>query len=114
MRSRKRLEILRSGGLVAFPTDTVYGLGALVSEPRSIENLYEVKGRDAAKAIPVLIGDPSVLPQVAAEVSPIVQRLAACFWPGPLTWSSPAAGTCLKSCLLCPRWACGCPTIPRR
>jgi L-threonylcarbamoyladenylate synthase len=81
----KALEILRSGGLVAFPTDTVYGLGALVSEPRSIENLYEVKGRDAAKAIPVLISDPSELPQIAAEVSPTVQRLAERFWPGPLT-----------------------------
>jgi L-threonylcarbamoyladenylate synthase len=81
----RALEILRSGGLVAFPTDTVYGLGALVSEPRSIENLYEVKGRDAAKAIPILIGDPSELTQVAAEVSPTVRRLAARFWPGPLT-----------------------------
>jgi L-threonylcarbamoyladenylate synthase len=79
------LEILRSGGLVAFPTDTVYGLGALVSVPRSIEKLYEVKGRDAAKAIPILIGDPSELQQVAAEVSPTVRRLAARFWPGPLT-----------------------------
>ena len=48
----KALEILRSGGLVAFPTDTVYGLGASVSEPRSIENLYEVKGRDAPKLSP--------------------------------------------------------------
>jgi L-threonylcarbamoyladenylate synthase len=81
----KALGILRSGGLVAFPTDTVYGLGALVSEARSIENLYAVKGRDAAKAIPVLIGDPSDLAQVAAEVSPTVQRLIARFWPGPLT-----------------------------
>jgi L-threonylcarbamoyladenylate synthase len=81
----KALEILRSGGLVAFPTDTVYGLGALVTEPRSIENLYEVKGRDAAKAIPVLIGNPSELPQVASEVSPTVRQLAARFWPGPLT-----------------------------
>lgn len=79
------LEVLRLGGLVAFPTDTVYGLGALVSEPRSIRQLYAVKGRAGNKAIPILLSDPAELFQVAAEVTPWVARLAKRFWPGPLT-----------------------------
>ena len=79
------LDILQEGGLVAFPTDTVYGLGALVAEPRSIEQLYVVKGREAAKAIPILIGDLGELALVAWEISWTAHRLAERFWPGPLT-----------------------------
>jgi L-threonylcarbamoyladenylate synthase len=79
------VDALHHGGLVAFPTDTVYGLGGLVSDPFGIERLYQVKGREGAKAIPVLLSDLSDLPRVAAEINPAVQRLAEHFWPGPLT-----------------------------
>jgi L-threonylcarbamoyladenylate synthase len=79
------VKVLLAGGLVAFPTDTVYGLGALVSEPRSIRQLYAVKDREANKAIPILLSDPAELDQVAAEITPWVARLAQRFWPGPLT-----------------------------
>jgi L-threonylcarbamoyladenylate synthase len=79
------LDILQHGGLVAFPTDTVYGLGGLVSDPAGIQRLYQVKGREGAKAIPVLLSDLDDLPRVAAEINPAVQRLAEHFWPGPLT-----------------------------
>ena len=78
-------DVLRRSGLVAFPTDTVYGLGVLVNDPAGIESLYRVKGRESAKAIPVLLSDLSELPLVAAEISPGLQRLAQHFWPGPLT-----------------------------
>ena len=78
-------DVLRRSGLVAFPTDTVYGLGVLVNDPSGIESLYRVKGRESAKAIPVLLCDLSELPLVAAEITPGLQRLAQHFWPGPLT-----------------------------
>jgi L-threonylcarbamoyladenylate synthase len=77
--------LLRAGGLVAFPTDTVYGLGAMLFDAQAIELLYVVKSRDAAKAIAVLVGNESGLAQVGAELSGVAARLAQRFWPGPLT-----------------------------
>lgn len=82
---QRALDLLRQGGLVAFPTDTVYGLGALASSPHSIRKLYEVKGRDLAKAIPILIGSVEDLQQVSPDPGELAMRLAARFWPGPLT-----------------------------
>jgi L-threonylcarbamoyladenylate synthase len=76
---------LLRGSLVAFPTDTVYGLGALVHNPTGIEQLYVVKGRQIDKAIPILLSDVSQLSQVAAQVDSRIMRLAERFWPGPLT-----------------------------
>ncbi len=82
---KKAVEILSGGGLVAFPTDTVYGLGALVSLPAGITRLYEAKARSANKAIAVLLGDMSQLSQVTPGLSFPAQRLAERFWPGALT-----------------------------
>jgi L-threonylcarbamoyladenylate synthase len=79
------LDVLRGGGLVAFPTDTVYGVGALLDDAQAIAHLYEVKGRGSEKAIPILLSDPVELEQVASEVSDMDYRLASRFWPGPLT-----------------------------
>jgi L-threonylcarbamoyladenylate synthase len=81
----RALETLQAGGMVAFPTDTVYGLGALIQIPESIQALYAVKGREAAKAIPVLLSSPDEFGGVAMSVSPMARRLADTFWPGPLT-----------------------------
>jgi L-threonylcarbamoyladenylate synthase len=81
----RALQILKQGGVVAFPTDTVYGIGVNVFSSESIEKLFIIKGRDAAKAIPVLIGDPAQLDLVAASASEAALRLAQRFWPGPLT-----------------------------
>jgi len=81
---------LQRGELVAFPTDTVYGLGALLMIPSAIEQLYAVKGRDAAKAIAVLLGDEAALLQVAGALSGLAARLVERFWPGPLTLVVPA------------------------
>ncbi len=77
--------LLLANRLVAFPTDTVYGLGALAFNPEAIDQLYQVKGRDSAKAIAILIGDISVLRQVTGVMGPMAERLAQRFWPGPLT-----------------------------
>ncbi len=82
---QRALEILNAGGVVAFPTDTVYGLGAPAFAPASIERLYDIKGREHTKAIAVLMADQVDLPRVARESSPRVLSLARRFWPGPLT-----------------------------
>jgi L-threonylcarbamoyladenylate synthase len=79
------LEILRGGGLVAFPTDTVYGVGALAFDGAAVESIYAAKERPVEKAIPVLLGDISDLNKVASAVPPMALTLAVHFWPGPLT-----------------------------
>jgi L-threonylcarbamoyladenylate synthase len=81
----RALEILRSGGLVAFPTDTVYGLGALAFDGVAVESIYAAKDRPVEKAIPILIGDVDDLARVGVDVPENALKLAARFWPGPLT-----------------------------
>jgi L-threonylcarbamoyladenylate synthase len=79
------LAVLENGGLVAFPTDTVYGVGALVFDGTAVQSIYLAKERLLEKAIPILIADPEEMVKVAADIHPVVARLAARFWPGPLT-----------------------------
>jgi len=79
------VNILNNGGLVAFPTDTVYGLAAPAFNEESIERLYVVKGRMHTKAIALLLGDASQLDQVSVDISESARRLGNKFWPGPLT-----------------------------
>ena len=79
------LSVLRSGGLVAFPTDTVYGLGALAIHAHAVERIYIVKGRPRVKAIPILVGELDDLQEVSAGRNDLAMKLAACFWPGALT-----------------------------
>jgi len=79
------VRVLRAHGLVAFPTDTVYGVGACAFDAQAVERLYIAKGRPAGKAIAVLLGRPEEIDLVAEEVPPLARRLAARFWPGPLT-----------------------------
>jgi len=82
---RRALEVLRTGGLVAFPTDTVYGVGALVFDGIAIESIYAAKDRPVEKAIPVLIGEANELEEVGIDLPKAALQLAARFWPGPLT-----------------------------
>ncbi|MFM8319342.1 MAG: L-threonylcarbamoyladenylate synthase [Chloroflexota bacterium] len=79
------LQALQAGEAVAFPTDTVYGLGAALTDPQAIDRLYEIKGRDSAKAIAVLLDSPQAISLVAGELAALPARLAERFWPGPLT-----------------------------
>jgi L-threonylcarbamoyladenylate synthase len=79
------LSVMRSGGLVAFPTDTVYGLGAILFDDKAVESIYVAKGRSGEKAIPVLISDAAELDRVAKSIPRMARRLADRFWPGPLT-----------------------------
>lgn len=79
------VHVLTHGGIVAFPTDTVYGVGADVRHPEAIAALYEIKERPLDRAIPVLLARAVELGAVAQEVPESAWRLAQRFWPGPLT-----------------------------
>jgi L-threonylcarbamoyladenylate synthase len=81
----RALEILQNNGLVAFPTDTVYGLAAATFSPAAIELLYDAKSREAAKAIAVLVGDLDQLSLLTLGLTASARRLAERFWPGALT-----------------------------
>lgn len=81
----RAVETLRAGGLVAFPTDTVYGLGARAWDEQAVAQLYVAKGRAETKAIPLLLVSVDALRDVVAEIPPVALALAARFWPGPLT-----------------------------
>jgi L-threonylcarbamoyladenylate synthase len=81
----RALEILKAGGLVAFPTDTVYGVGALAFDGKAVESIYAAKNRPIEKAIPVLIGDKDDLEKVGIHIPASAHKLASRFWPGPLT-----------------------------
>jgi len=78
-------ELLRKGYLIAFPTDTLYGIGANIHNPAAISRLYQVKNRPMNKGIPILISDINDLHQVAGEISPLARILIGRYWPGPLT-----------------------------
>lgn len=77
--------IVRDGGLVAFPTETVYGLGANALNPLAVANIFAAKGRPANNPLIVHVADISAVPAVAAIWPDKAARLAARFWPGPLT-----------------------------
>ena len=87
------LKILQNGGIVAFPTDTVYGLGALAFNNTAIESIYKAKNRPIEKAIPILIGDLSDFEKVADDIPNMALRFASRFWPGPLTCIVPKKQT---------------------
>jgi len=79
------ISILNQGGIVAFPTDTVYGLGAGANLHRAVERIYEVKKRPLNMALPLLLAHASKISEVAESVPPIVWLLARQFLPGALT-----------------------------
>ncbi len=79
------VQLLREHRLVAFPTDTVYGLGTLAFDGATVLKLYAAKERPPEKAIPILIADIADLDQVALNIPPLAYRLMEKFWPGALT-----------------------------
>ena len=76
---------LRSGGVVAFPTDTVYGVGADPFQPEAVRKLYQIKGRPIDKPIPILVGSVDDVQRVAQNLPTIFGQLTEHFWPGELT-----------------------------
>jgi L-threonylcarbamoyladenylate synthase len=89
--------VLNKGGLVAFPTDTVYGVGTMVFDGPAVESIYRAKDRPIEKAIPVLIGDAEDMEKVGMNIPETAYRLAARFWPGPLTVVIPKKPTLPES-----------------
>ncbi|MBI3289166.1 MAG: threonylcarbamoyl-AMP synthase [Elusimicrobia bacterium] len=77
--------ILRAGGLVAFPTETVYGLGARAFDARAARRIYRAKGRPSDNPLIVHVADAAMAPLVARRLTPLARRLMEAFWPGPLT-----------------------------
>jgi L-threonylcarbamoyladenylate synthase len=82
---RAAVERIRTGGLVAYPTETVWGLGADARCEAAVASLRRWKGRADAAPISVLVEAPSAIAALACEPGVVARRLAAAFWPGPLT-----------------------------
>jgi L-threonylcarbamoyladenylate synthase len=78
-------QILKEGGLVAFPTDTVYGLAADAGNTAAVKKIYKVKKRPRANPLPILIAGKNDLKKYASQISTEAKRLTDKFWPGPLT-----------------------------
>lgn len=77
--------VLREGGVVAYPTETFYGLGADPGSDLAIDALFRAKGRPSTISIPLIAGSLAQVVEAAGALSPLNQRLAERFWPGPLT-----------------------------
>lgn len=99
---------LQSGGLVAFPTETVYGLGANALNPEAVRKIFAAKGRPGDNPLIVHIANLEMLEPLVKEFSPIAKQLAEAFWPGPLTLVLP------KSDLVGPEVTAGLDTVAVR
>jgi L-threonylcarbamoyladenylate synthase len=84
------VEALEGGGIVAYPTETFYGLGVKFDLVGPLERLHALKGRPAEKAMPLIIGGMEALPALTREVNPTARQLMERFWPGPLSILLPA------------------------
>lgn len=82
---RQAAALIRAGRLVAFPTETVYGLGANALEARAVARIFRAKARPASDPLIVHLSDAGELARVAAQIPAVVEDLARAFWPGPLT-----------------------------
>lgn len=82
---REAADRLRRGELVAFPTETVYGLGALGLDARAVERIFAAKGRPHSDPVILHVGDPAWVPALVRSLPPLAERAMEAFWPGPLT-----------------------------
>ncbi len=85
------VQALRDGDLVAFPTETVYGLGANAQNPAAVRKIFEAKGRPTTHPVIVHLDSPKFLHRWVSEVPPAAAKLAERFWPGPMTLVMPRA-----------------------
>ncbi|MBM3926450.1 MAG: threonylcarbamoyl-AMP synthase [SAR202 cluster bacterium] len=79
------VKILRRDGVIAYPTDTLYGLGGNPLSPKAVTRIFAIKGRDASKGLPLLLANVEDLRKVARALPDLAGVLAQAFWPGPLT-----------------------------
>lgn len=96
---REAAAVIRDGGLVAFPTETVYGIGADGTNPAAIRRIYEAKGREESKPILVLVSHRRDLERLVRCIPGRVHALMDACWPGPLTLVFPALDSVPKELL---------------
>ncbi len=89
----KGVSILKQGGVIAYPTDTVYGLGASAYLPEAVERIFEVKGRPRNMPLPLLLANESQLTEVTEELPPVARLLIKEFLPGALTLVLPKSAS---------------------
>jgi L-threonylcarbamoyladenylate synthase len=82
---KQAVDILKNGGVVAFPTETVYGLGALATDEQAVQKIFEAKGRPSDNPLIVHIGNKELVHNYATAISTDAEKLMNAFWPGPLT-----------------------------
>jgi L-threonylcarbamoyladenylate synthase len=87
------VQVLRSGGIVCLPTDTVYGLAAVAANDEAVARIFAIKGRRQTNPLPIFISDASELSCVAQGAPQAAERLIEAFWPGALTIVLPKATT---------------------
>jgi len=90
---KEAVQILKNGGVIVFPTDTVYGLGADAFNSKAVERIYEIKKRPRHLPLPLLLSDVSQVTMIAKSVPEIGWSLASHFWPGGLTLVLPKAAS---------------------
>jgi L-threonylcarbamoyladenylate synthase len=83
--------VLKNHGVVAYPTDTLYGLGAAFNDLEAVERVFDIKGRPRNAALPLLVASHEDVEQVAVGLNPWAEILMEAFWPGPLTLVVPSA-----------------------
>jgi L-threonylcarbamoyladenylate synthase len=90
---REIASLVAHGGVIAYPTDTLYGLAADPWNPTAVRRIFAVKARDTAQALPLIAADTAQLETVLGPMPPLAARLAGEFWPGPLTLLVPVPST---------------------
>ncbi|WP_025683301.1 L-threonylcarbamoyladenylate synthase, partial [Paenibacillus maysiensis] len=96
---REAAVLLQTGGTVAFPTETVYGLGADARSTEAVESVFAAKGRPSDNPLIVHISDPAQLDGMVTEVNDTARALMDAFWPGPLTLVLPVMPQALSPCV---------------
>lgn len=89
----RAISAIQQGGVIAFPTDTVYGVGASLAHPPALKRIFEIKGRNPDRPLPILLASPGHLSLVTSALDPDLLALARHFWPGPLTIAVHALGS---------------------
>ncbi len=82
---KKALKVLREGGIVAYPTESFYGLGVMATDEKALKRLYELKGRPYEKAMPLIVGNREILKSIVKSIPQEAEELMERFWPGALT-----------------------------
>ncbi len=82
---QEAVRLLRNGGVIAYPTETFYGLGADAGDETAVRRIFSVKGRDFRNPVPLIIGEERILRHYAAEIPKAATQLIKALWPGPLT-----------------------------